>query len=154
MRKNITETYNNSNVSPSNVNPQIALSEQKYEEAKEATEKALLDLGKKYFEANFDNESAEFFGEISAVKECGQMEKVWYQYRLSLDEKMQCESCGAIITSDSLFCNKCGSKVVPTDFTLIENYLVPEAPKTKTCPSCGKTLVGEAKFCEKCGFKL
>ena len=44
MRKNITETYNSSNVSTSNVNPQIALSEQKYEEAKEATEKALLDL--------------------------------------------------------------------------------------------------------------
>lgn len=121
------------------------------------TEKAILALGKTFFEANKDNPSSEFIAQIDAVKDCMEKENLWNQYKLSLEGKMLCESCGSIITSDSMFCNKCGSSVKMADFSPLGLDQVQEdplPPVQAVCPACGAPLVEDALFCEKCGHKL
>ena len=129
--------------------------DQNHIKAEDDVKSALLELGEKYYEANLGKQDAEFWEEILKVKECIDKEELWHQYRLSLEGKTLCEHCGAIITSDSAFCNKCGGSIKPRDFSSIgikEDSL--ETDKAKVCPSCGSPLVEDAMFCEKCGMKL
>lgn len=51
-----------------------------------------------------------------------------------------CKSCGSSMTADSLFCDRCGAKVV------VE-------VKKQFCKSCGNELAENAQFCNKCGTK-
>lgn len=47
-----------------------------------------------------------------------------------------CPSCGAGLSADSKFCNKCGAKVI------------------SVCPGCGAPLTPGSKFCSQCGTQL
>lgn len=47
-----------------------------------------------------------------------------------------CPSCGAVLSFDSKFCNKCGAKL------------------TSVCPGCGAPVTPESKFCSQCGTAL
>lgn len=49
-----------------------------------------------------------------------------------------CEMCGNKISTDSLYCSKCGC--------IIEKYI--------ECPNCGKSIKQDKKFCSHCGFEL
>ncbi len=141
------------------LSPEIASVEQSLKSAGEAVKSAVFALGQKYFEVNQDNPDAKFGEQIAAVKECIEKEKLWHQYRLFLDGKTKCENCGAIITSDSVFCNKCGGSIAPRDFSSIgvasqQPIVSEESSESNVCPSCGSPLVSGALFCEKCGHKL
>lgn len=124
--------------------------------AEDAVKKAVQSLGMMYFEANKNNEESEFYSQISNVKDCMEKEKLWNLYRLSLQDKTQCDSCGAVITADSVFCNKCGASIEPRDFSVIgisriqSNHNI----SSSACPSCGSPLVAGAMFCEKCGYRI
>ena len=155
---------NETEVSPTQVvSTPTTRADQNCRAAGEAVKTALLELGQNYFEANQDNDSSEFSDLIYKVKECIDKETLWKQYRLSLDGKLLCEHCGAVITSDSAFCNKCGGSIKPLDFSSILSKEVPvqsetltyqESPKANVCPNCGSPLVEGAMYCEKCGKKL
>ena len=148
---------NNMNMAQSQmVMSPIAQADQSYYKAKEEVMGAYLALGKEYFEANKNNESSDFAEQIVNIKEKQDKEMLWYQYRLSLEEKTLCEHCGAIITSDSAFCNKCGGKIEPRDFSAlgVASKQEPAPVQQNICPSCGSPLVEGAAFCEKCGMKL
>lgn len=125
--------------------------------AKENTKSSIFELGEAYYAANKDKEDGEFFSLVSKVKECVEKEKLWKLYQLDLEEKTQCEHCGAIITSDSAFCNKCGGAIKPRDFSSIikKDEPIPEDNNTtNTCPVCGNISPEGAIFCEKCGTKI
>lgn len=124
--------------------------------AQDAVNEAVQSLGRMYFEANQNNTESEFYSQISNVKECIEKEKLWNLYRLSLEDKTQCDNCGAIITADSVFCNKCGASIKPRDFSVIGIARMQSNNSTSSgvCPSCGNPLVSGAMFCEKCGYKL
>ncbi len=149
-------TMNQTNASTATpVSPQAAQAEQNHKAAAEAIKNAVYALGQKYFEANKDKETADFYDEVVAFKECMEKEELWHQYRLSLDGKTLCEHCGAIITSDSAFCNKCGGTIAERDFSSIGMNAQPDAaPATKTCPACGTPVTEGAMFCEKCGSAI
>lgn len=145
----------NSNQNQVTMSP-IAQAEQNCQNAKRELEGAYLSLGKLFFEKNKDNAASEFVEQISEIKEKKDKETLWNQYRLSLEGKTLCEHCGVVITSDSLFCNKCGGKIAPRDFSpigisAIQNDVT--AP-LNVCPTCGSPLVEGAAFCEKCGTKV
>ena len=141
-----------------NQGPSIAVlqADQSCKTAKDAVKEAIQTLGGMYFEANQNNEESEFYSQITNVKECMEKEKLWHLYRLSLEGKTQCDSCGAIITADSAFCNKCGSGIRPRDFSVIgvSQMQSNDNISSNACPSCGSPLVVGAMFCEKCGYKL
>ncbi|MCR4655975.1 MAG: zinc ribbon domain-containing protein [Lachnospiraceae bacterium] len=118
---------------------------------------ALLELGRRYYEAHKDGGALEFREEVARVSELMEAHRLWSQYKLNLDGKMLCENCGAVITDDSLFCNKCGSQVTKPDFSVLDITAeepapeLPKKPAERLCPSCGRKLLPNAKFCEKCG---
>ncbi len=126
--------------------------------AGQETQKALLALGNRVFDAEKDDSSSAYLAEIAIVKECMENEKLHELYRLSLEGKTKCDSCGAIITADSIFCNKCAAKVPERDFSVIGVVSKPQIKtqeiKTNACPQCGSTLSEGAAFCEKCGTKI
>lgn len=134
----------------------IIQADQNCKAAEDAVKEAIQFLGKKYFEANQDNKESEFYTQISNVKECIEKEKLWHLYRLSLEDKTQCDNCSAIITADSVFCNKCGTSIKPRDYSIIGlSQIQPNNNiSSDVCPSCGNPLVAGAMFCEKCGCKV
>lgn len=134
----------------------ISWADQNCKAAEDAVKESVQSLGRLYFEANQDNTEAEFYSQISSVKECIEKEKLWRLYRLSLEDKTQCDSCGAVITADSAFCNKCGTSIKPRDFSTIGISQMQSNNNTSSsaCPSCGSPLVAGAMFCEKCGCKV
>ena len=51
--------------------------------------------------------------------------------------KLFCRNCGKQLSPDSLFCDKCGTKV----------------EQKKICSNCGNELAPDSLFCNKCGTK-
>ena len=148
---------NVTNQEPLSVMPSaIFQADQSCKAAEDAVKEAVQSLGRMYFEANQDNAESEFYSQISNVKECIEKEKIWHLYRLSLEDKTQCDSCGAVITADSAFCNKCGAGIKPRDFSVIGISQMQPNNNTSSgvCPSCGSPFVAGAMFCEKCGCKV
>ena len=123
-------------------------------------EAAIAGLGQKYYEANKDKTDGAFAEDIATINEASAKLKLWKQYRLKLDNKMLCESCGAELPGDSLFCNKCGSKVEEIDFSSIlpKEPAKPEAAapvmQARHCTGCGRVLLEGARFCEGCGKEV
>ena len=52
-------------------------------------------------------------------------------------QKKFCMNCGHELSSDAMFCEKCGTKVVVSD----------------VCNSCGYVFTNDANFCPKCGAR-
>ncbi len=142
------------NAKSASISPDIQKAEQKCREAENNVNGALLELGKKYYEASKDNSDSQFADLIAKISSCIDSEKLWKQYRLFLEGKMKCEKCGAIITSDSAFCNKCGTSITPLDFSSLRMNGSNTSVSDSVCPSCGASLVADAMFCEKCGHKI
>lgn len=99
------------NVTNQAPSPDISQADQRCKAAEDAVNEAIQNLGRMYFETNQNNTESEFYGQVSNVKECIEKAKLCYLYRLNLEDKTQCDSCGAIITADSAFCEKCGCKL-------------------------------------------
>lgn len=58
----------------------------------------------------------------------------------------KCDSCGAELPIDSMFCNKCGAKQPELETEILS--------ASKKCPNCGADIEGGDAFCLKCGHKL
>lgn len=136
--------------------PAIVQADQSCRTAEQAVRKAVQALGEAYFQANKDRADAEFHDQIAAVKDCMEKARLWFLYRLSLEGKVQCDSCGAIITVDSTFCNKCGSSIPPRDYSVIgmAQPQVRDDDAPAPCPFCASPLVAGAVFCEQCGRRV
>ena len=52
-----------------------------------------------------------------------------------------CTNCGATLPNDTLFCNKCGMRVISKKDT----------STSKVCKTCGALLSAKAEFCGACG---
>lgn len=125
--------------------------------AAEDTRAAIYELGQKYFEANRDKGDSEYKDCIGKIESLLEKEELWKLYRLDIEGKTKCDSCGAIITSDSAFCNKCGKPIAARDFSILginKTDQVEKQEESSVCPSCGASLVDGAMFCEKCGTKI
>ncbi len=136
--------------------------EQKLADAEKSTSEKYLALGKQVFAKEKDNTSSEYRKELDEITECMAYEALLAQYRMHLDGKLKCENCGRIITSDSDFCNKCGVRITPPDFSPIEkemklggNFGNPQTGSSPAgfCSACGAPLQPGMMFCEKCGAK-
>lgn len=125
-------------------------------DAEAAVNTAIQELGKAYYEGNKDNEDSEYYEQIVSIKKYIDKAKLWNLYRLSLDGKTKCEKCGAILTDDSVFCNKCGSPIEASDFSSLmrAGYNTTGASNAAVCPVCGRPIAAGAIFCESCGTKI
>ncbi|MCD8187545.1 MAG: zinc ribbon domain-containing protein [Ruminococcus sp.] len=134
------------------------------------------EIGKKYFEANSDNDKAEYASDISGIKEKLAKIDSLKNEMAAMDERCVCPKCGADIEKDSKFCAKCGAVInnaaqpvvqaVPNaseapasaaeaePVVEVEPVVEAEPVAEKVCPNCGAFLESNSKFCEKCGKKL
>ncbi len=127
----------------------------KLNRASEETKAAFLELGKTVFETEKDELESPYADAVMKINEFLKKETLWHQYTLSLEGKMMCEKCNALIPSDSAFCNKCGEQVEKLDFSILGiDDSVSVTDSSGVCPKCGTQVVAGAMFCEKCGQKL
>ena len=61
---------------------------------------------------------------------------------------MVCIKCGEKLSEESIFCSKCGTKILVKEIKIIKNDI------EKICPKCGKKLPKENIFCNKCGTEI
>ncbi len=123
-------------------------------------------IGKKYFEMNSSAPGQEYAESVDNIIKSGDRLEKFKLLLASLDDKMACSGCGADVTRNQKFCDKCGAKVEFPEVPIIEGYNdapaaapveQPEAapqPVASFCPSCGAKLEAGQNFCEKCGAKI
>lgn len=108
----------------------------------------IMDIGKQFVERN-DPESVkgtEYEESIKRVMEIDEQMEAQLTKKLALHGMRKCNECGNILVIDSLFCNKCGTKLEPIEMI---------APNVRnTCPSCGASLEEGTIFCTSCGRKI
>lgn len=61
-----------------------------------------------------------------------------------------CQNCGAEVSRNSNFCDKCGQPIQHPEPSAQESC----APAHKFCPNCGQELLADAAFCSNCGMKF
>ena len=61
-----------------------------------------------------------------------------------------CSNCGAEVSRESRFCDRCGQPIQRPEPYAAEQ----EAPAQKFCPNCGQALSMDAAFCSNCGAKF
>lgn len=125
-------------------------------------------IGKKYFELNSTAPGQDYAESVENIVKSSERLEKFKLLLASLDDKMACSGCGADVTRNQKFCDKCGAKVEFPETPVIEGYNdfvsaepVVEAqpaaapqPVASFCPSCGAQLEAGQNFCDKCGAKV
>ncbi len=108
-----------------------------------------IQIGKNYFEANKDNDSAEYKELMVGITDA-QARIAQYQEQIRVVKGIRnCPNCGAEVPNNSAFCNSCGAKM-PAQ----ETAPVAAAPASVKCPQCGTDVAAGSKFCDGCGCDL
>lgn len=109
--------------------------------------KLVSQLGERYVELNYDKDGDYFAADI--VKDIRSMDN-----RIALLNDQQyafygirlCEKCGAELSIDSSFCNKCGA----TQGELRKEVIYANGK----CPKCGNHINAGDAFCLSCGKRF
>lgn len=105
----------------------------------------LVAMGHIYLEAHREECDPEYAQSIELIKKLEEERAVLERNKLAAQGLRMCEYCHQIITLDSAFCNKCGSKLEP---------VIVSSAGGKFCPSCGASLESGDVFCTSCGAKV
>lgn len=112
------------------------------EEIEASIHEKLYELGHMFYEINKDKDiDVQYKGKIDSIKQFEAQKKELFKEKLAIQGLMQCESCGSVISNESVFCNNCGNKV-KDDGPVINK---------KRCKFCGTLIEENMKFCVSCG---
>lgn len=121
----------------------------KFDQQIEAVEgkirETLIRIGTVYLEKHREDCEPEYKGFIQQVKDLEDQKETLERNKLAAQGLRMCEHCRQIITLDSVFCNKCGSKLEPLEIS---------SAGGRFCPSCGASLAEGDAFCTACGSKV
>lgn len=120
-------------------------------------EKIYEEIGKTVYDSYVSGEDV---GKIF-TKEAKKIDKIFNEIE-EMNKKIlfnkglrTCEKCGETISSDSTFCQSCGTKQKPVKIKLEKKEdQKKEEPKEKVCSQCGLVCDAKAKFCSKCGYSF
>ncbi|MDE6424652.1 MAG: zinc ribbon domain-containing protein [Ruminococcus sp.] len=113
---------------------------------------AYISIGKVYFEKAAENSDPDCINAVETIiKNSTRLEQLRKQLD-NLEDKISCQKCGASLSKEQKFCDKCGAKVE----IKIEPIIIPaEQSAPKVCPKCNTPVEEDGqKFCEKCGTDL
>lgn len=137
---------------------------------------AYIAIGKKYVELNSAEPAEEYAESVDLIKKNTERVEKFKQLLVSMNEKQLCSGCGAVVSKEQAFCDKCGAKIEPMEVPIIEGYNDKPAEEETTeaeteseeteekpplvgeqvalCPECGAELYDGQSFCKSCGAKL
>ncbi len=138
---------------------------------------AYVSIGKVYFSRISENPEPECAGAVETIVSKGARVEQLRQVLASLDDRQTCANCGASISKEQKFCDKCGAKVdsavvvepveaepvvsstetvAGTETEIVtEPDVQTETPEdVKICTECGKPAAMSQIFCENCGKKF
>ena len=124
----------------------------------EEVNSAYISIGKVYFEKLRENPEPECSNAVDTITKNGaRLEQLRNQLN-SLEDKIPCANCGASLSKEQKFCDKCGAKViVPSYSETAEPIIQPapaEKPSGKVCSECGTPADEDQLFCQQCGKKF
>lgn len=119
---------------------------------------AYISIGKVYFEKLRENPEHECENAVNIIiKNNKRVEQLRTQLN-NLEDKIPCSNCGASLTKEQKFCDKCGAKVVMPSYTETAEPIIKPAPTEnpsgKVCAECGTPADEDQLFCQQCGKKF
>lgn len=140
----------------------IAKLEEKINQESLEVKETLMEIGKLYYQL-YKNESHEKLVPLcNVVDESYRIIGLCEKQIMLLQGVQICPNCKTHVSLDSLFCNKCGTKIETIEETnSIENSGSSNSEKkaeTKNeiikCRECGSNMPGDTIFCTNCGAKI
>jgi len=131
-----------------NTTEKIDIYEDQLRELKSERIRLVRKVGELFISENIDKDMSDTPYEELFVQLDNNQKKNGIVERQQLASKglRKCDSCGAELPIDSMFCNKCGAKQSELETEIVS--------ASKICPSCGADIEGGDAFCLKCGHKL
>lgn len=126
--------------------PEIAECDAKIANLNKQRQRTIYSIGEQYLELNTVKSAAgtPFEAYMEHLKSIEEEITVTEKRKLAVQGLRKCEKCGNILVIDSIFCNKCGEKLVDLQAEVMKNI----------CPKCGSVYEDDAVFCISCGNKL
>lgn len=129
-------------------NKRVKELQDKVTELEREKKEKMYQFGCGYFERNkkadvtiMDEFTKEF---ILTVNEVTEQIELLNKKKLYIEGMRICKNCGAILSADSVFCNKCGNKLEKLSEEIRGYY----------CGNCGYELEEQAVFCPNCGKRV
>lgn len=119
--------------------------DQQIEKVEGQIKETLVQIGKVYLENHRESCEPQYKEYVQKIGDLEEQKAVLERNKLAAQGLRMCEHCHQIITLDSVFCNKCGSKLEPVALS---------SAGGRFCPSCGGALAEGDAFCTSCGSKV
>ena len=105
-------------------------------------ETSYFQIGKLYYEKHAQNPDPEYAAFVSMIQD-GQKQIEQKQGQILVVKGLvKCPGCGNLVNKRSVFCNQCGTRILPA------------AAGALVCPTCGAAAEEGQKFCIQCGTNL
>lgn len=119
---------------------------------------AYISIGKVYFDRLSANPEPECENAVQTIITQGEKIEQLRKQLSGLEDKIPCPNCGADISKEQKFCDKCGAKIeeviIPETAPAPESAPVAEQPAQKVCSECGTPADPDQLFCQQCGKKF
>lgn len=134
----------------------ISKLEEKINQEKLEIKESLNEIGRIYYEL-YRNDSHEKLVPIcNLVDESRRIIGLCEKQILLLQGVQVCPNCQARVSLDSLFCNKCGTKIdaLEEDDGINMSSNTGDNINLIKCRECGTSMPGDMVFCTNCGAKI
>ncbi len=136
--------------------------EEKINQENSEIKETLIEIGKLYYELYKNDSHEKLVPLCNVVDESYRIIGLCEKQIMLLQGVQLCPNCKAHVSLDSLFCNKCGTKIDSLeDDNSLENIgssnsskLVEPKLESIKCRECGSNMPGDTVFCTNCGAKI
>ncbi len=112
------------------------------------------EIGRLYYEAHKEDAEAEFASQCHVISEAvSNISRLQDQIRVTKGIAV-CPNCGAEVSNGSVFCQKCGTQIVPPANQAPAQQEASAQPAVKICAKCLSQVPAEGAFCPVCGEKM
>lgn len=135
--------------------------EEKIDQENSEIKENFLEIGKLYYELYKNDSHEKLIPLCNVVDESYRIIGLCEKQKLFLQGIQICPNCKTHVSLDSLFCNKCGTKIesleksnTVTNEASSNSKNVESKNEVIKCRECGSNMPGDTIFCTNCGAKI